>query len=48
LSQLSGAICSGTRWISGAVFSDVTAIQKNGKNTMIAPQATARVMSQRM
>jgi hypothetical protein len=37
---VSGAICSGTRWISGAVFSDVTAIQKKGKKTTMAPQAT--------
>src|SRR5204863_2039457 len=42
-----GSICNGTRWISGAVLSDVTAIQKNGKKTMIAPHATASMTSQR-
>ena len=36
-----------TRWISGAVFSDVTAIQKNGKKTTMAPPATASATSQR-
>src|SRR5437667_12401781 len=47
LSQWSGAICSGTRWISGALLSEVTAIQKKGKKTTMAPQAIARARSQR-
>src|SRR5439155_25760795 len=46
LLQRSGESWSGTRWISGAVLSDVRPIQTIGKTAVRAPAATSVAVSQ--